>query len=213
LGIFEERAASRKGTVEATKIDGRRARGLRTREAIVTALMDLIATGDVAPTAQRIADRAGVSVRSVYQHFTDVEGLYADASARTYDRALSMSRDVDPQWDRERRIEEFVASRSAVLEALTPFNRASRLIEPQSDAVRRNRQLLQRQSRDRIALAFAPELSKLDGSARANLLNILDVLASWAAWDHLRSAGLSARAARQLMRSAITTQLATVDGA
>lgn len=199
--------------MEATKIDGRRARGLRTREAIVTALMDLIATGDVAPTAQRVADRAGVSVRSVYQHFTDVEGLYADASARTYDWALSMSRDVDPQWDRKRRIEEFVASRSAVLEALTPFNRASRLIEPQSDAVRRNRQVLQRQSRDRIALAFAPELSKLEGSARANLLNILDVLASWAAWDHLRSAGLSARTARQVMQSAITAQLATVDGA
>lgn len=194
--------------MKATKIDGRRARGLRTRDAIVSALMDLIAAGDVAPTAQRIADRAGVSVRSVYQHFTDVEGLYADASARTYDWVLAMSRDIDPSWDRERRIDEFVSSRSAVLEALTPFNRASRLIEPQSEAIRRNRQVLQRQSRERIALAFAPELSKLEGSARANLLNILDVLASWAAWDHLRSTGLSVRTARQVLRSGITTQLA-----
>lgn len=197
--------------MKATKIDGRRARGQRTRDAIVTALMDLIAKGDVAPTAQRIADRAGVSVRSVYQHFTDVEGLYADASARTYDWALAMSRDVDPNWDRERRIEEFVASRSAMLEALTPFNRASRLIEPHSEAIRRNRQVMQRQSRERIALAFAPELAKLEGSARANLLNILDVLASWAGWDHLRNTGLSVRTTRQVMRSAITTQLAAAD--
>ncbi len=197
--------------MNATKIDGRRARGLRTRDAIVSALMDLIATGDVAPTAQRIADRAGVSVRSVYQHFTDVEGLYADASARTYDWVLTMSRNVDPKWDRDRRIEEFVASRSAVLEALTPFNRASRLIEPHSEAIRRNRRVMQRQSRERIALAFAPELSRLEGSARANLLNVLDVLASWPAWDHMRNTGLSVRTARQVMRSAITTQLATFD--
>jgi len=197
--------------VKATKIDGRRARGLRTRDAIVTALMDLIGAGDVAPTAQRIADRAGVSVRSVYQHFTDVEGLYADASARTFDWVMTMSRDIDPAWDRERRIEEYVASRSAVLEALTPFNRASRLIEPQSEAIRRNRQVMQRQSRERLALAFAPELGRLEGSARANLLNILDLLASWPAWDHLRSTGLSVRTARQVLRSAITTQLSTVD--
>lgn len=197
--------------MKATKIDGRRARGLRTRDAIVTALMDLIGAGDVAPTAQRIADRAGVSVRSVYQHFTDVEGLYADASARTFDWVMTMSRDIDPAWDRERRIEEYVASRSAVLEALTPFNRASRLIEPQSEAIRRNRQVMQRQSRERLALAFAPELGRLEGSARANLLNILDLLASWPAWDHLRSTGLSVRTARQVLRSAITTQLSTVD--
>ena len=75
-------SAEREGMVvgEGTKVDGRRARGIRTRDAIVSALIDLIAGGDIAPTAQRIADRAGVSVRSVYQHFTDVEGLYADAS-------------------------------------------------------------------------------------------------------------------------------------
>ncbi|MHB1584765.1 MAG: TetR/AcrR family transcriptional regulator [Acidimicrobiales bacterium] len=197
--------------MKATKIDGRRARGLRTRDAIVTALIDLITTGDIAPTAQRIADRAGVSVRSVYQHFTDVEGLYADASARTFDWVLSMSRDIDPAWDRERRVEEYVAARSAVLEALTPFNRASRLIEPQSEAIRRNRQVMQRQSRERLALAFSPELGKLEGSARANLLNILDVFASWPAWDHLRNTGLSVRTARQVLRSAITTQLSTAD--
>lgn len=197
--------------MKATKIDGRRARGLRTRDAIVTALMDLITNGDVAPTAQRIADRAGVSVRSVYQHFTDVEGLYADASARTFDWVLSMSRDIDPAWDRERRVEEYVAARSAVLEALTPFNRASRLIEPQSEAIRRNRQVMQRQSRERLALAFAPELGRLEGSSRANLLNILDVLASWPAWEHLRNVGLSVRTARQVLRSAITTQLSTAD--
>jgi TetR/AcrR family transcriptional regulator of autoinduction and epiphytic fitness len=197
--------------VKATKIDGRRARGLRTRDAIVTSLMDLIGAGDVAPTAQRIADRAGVSVRSVYQHFTDVEGLYADASARTFDWVMTMSRDIDPAWDRERRVEEYVASRSAVLEALTPFNRASRLIEPQSEAIRRNRQVMQRQSRGRLALAFAPELGRLEGSARANLLNILDLVASWPAWDHLRSTGLSVRTARQVLRSAITTQLSIAD--
>ena len=70
------------GTMD--KVDGRRARGLRTRDAIVSALLELIAEGDIAPTAQRIADRARVSVRSVYQHFVDVEGLYAHGAEKMF---------------------------------------------------------------------------------------------------------------------------------
>ena len=58
--------------IDAEKLDGRRARSLRTRDAIVTALLDLVASGDVAPTAQRVADQAGASVPSVHPPFAHV---------------------------------------------------------------------------------------------------------------------------------------------
>ena len=193
--------------MEATKVDGRRARGLRTRDAIVSALMELIAAGDIAPTAQRIADRAAVSVRSVYQHFTDVEGLYADAAARTYNWVLSMTAEIDPTRPLGQRTETFTNSRSAILEAITPFNRASRLLEPTSEAIERNRLVLQKEGRDRLEAAFGPELSRLPPVDRANLLGALDVLTSWAAWEHLRSSGASVRGARQVMRSGMTALL------
>jgi AcrR family transcriptional regulator len=194
--------------VEATKVDGRRARGLRTRDAIVSALMELIASGDIAPTAQRIADRAGVSVRSVYQHFTDVEGLYADAATRTYEWVLTMTAEIDPAWPLEQRIETFTNSRSTILEAITPFNRASRLVEPTSASIERNRLVLQKEGRERLDAAFAPELSRLTPSGRANLLGALDVLSSWSAWEHLRSSGASVRGARQVMRAGMVALLA-----
>ena len=194
--------------VEGGKVDGRRARGIRTRDAIVSALMDLIAGGDIAPTAQRIADRAGVSVRSVYQHFTDVEGLYADASSRTFDWVLSVSKDIDPTWPIDRRIDEFAAARATILEMLTPFSRAARLIEPTSAAIRQNRTVMQRWAKDRIARIFASELAALEAPARATLLAALDTLSSAEAWEHLRTSGHSVKSARQVVRTGITALLA-----
>lgn len=196
--------------VEGGKVDGRRARGIRTRDAIVTALMDLIAGGDIAPTAQRIADRAGVSVRSVYQHFTDVEGLYADASSRTFDWVLSVSKEIDPAWPLKRRVEEFAVTRASTLEMLTPFSRAARLIEPNSAAIRQNRLVMQRWGRDRIAHIFAAELGQLEGQARSSLLAAMDTMSSAEGWEHLRTSGHSVKSARQIMRTGIAALLASI---
>ena len=197
--------------VEVSKIDGRRARGIRTRDAIVNALMDLIAGGDIAPTAQRIADRAGVSVRSVYQHFTYVEGLYADAAARSFDWVRSASPDVDPSWPLERRVDEFTESRASTLEMLTPFSRAARIIEPTSTTISENRQAMQKWGRDRAAKVFGPELSRVEGADRACLLGALDTISSAEAWEHLRTSGHSVKSARQVMRAGIIALLASVD--
>ena len=63
-------------------IDGRTARSQRTRSAIVAACIELVEEGDLRPTAPRVAERAGVSVRSVFQHFDDLEGLFAAVGDR-----------------------------------------------------------------------------------------------------------------------------------
>lgn len=191
------------------KIDGRRARGLRTRDAIISALLDLIAGGDVAPTAQRIADRAGVSVRSVYQHFADVEGLYADAAARTYEWVRETAKDVDPALGVEERVDAFVENRSSTLEALLAFHRAVRLMEPTSDRVRNYRLAMEKWEKDRVGKVFAPELRAMDSPQRSAVLAGIDVLSSADSWDHLRRNGQSARAARQVLRSGILCLIKT----
>lgn len=192
------------------KIDGRRARGLRTREAIVTALIELIAAGDIAPTAQRIAERASVSVRSVYQHFTDVEGLYADAATRIFEWARSNAKDVDPDWPQQRRIDEFAANRTTTLEMLGPFSRASRLLEPTSTVMRESRLAMQRWAAERVATVFAQELERLDEPARSYLLATLDTMSSAAAWDHLRASGHTLRSGRLVVRAGLAALLASV---
>jgi TetR/AcrR family transcriptional regulator of autoinduction and epiphytic fitness len=189
--------------IEVERIDGRRARGLRTRDAIISALLDLVAGGDIAPTAQRIADRAGVSVRSVYQHFADVEGLYADAAERTYDWVRETTKPIDASAALPKRIEAYVEDRAGLHESLLSFHRSMRLIEPSSDRVRSYRQTMERWEKERIGKIFARELKAMETSTRSAVLAGIDALASADSWDHLRRNGQSARAARQTLRIGI----------
>jgi AcrR family transcriptional regulator len=197
---------------EVTKIDGRIARGRRTRAAIVTALLDLIAGGEVSPGAKQIAERANVSLRSVYQHFDDVEGLYEDASARIFDLVLSMSEEIDPDAPLEERVTAFAESRTAALEALAPFNRATRLLEQSSPTIRRNREAIRQWGRDRLSRIFAPELAKAPDQVRQPLVDAIDALSSSDAWEHLRTSGSTVEAGRQAIEVGTAAMLASVEG-
>ena len=75
-------AVSTLSLVAPDEVDGRIARGKRARTAIVDALLALIEAGELRPSAARIAERAGVSLRSVFQHFRDVESLFAAMADR-----------------------------------------------------------------------------------------------------------------------------------
>src|SRR6266542_3616203 len=50
----------------AVNVDGRTARAVRTRRAVVDALLELLAEGDLRPSGERIAERAGVSLRALW---------------------------------------------------------------------------------------------------------------------------------------------------
>src|SRR4051812_17979765 len=117
-------------------IDGRTARALRTREAIVDASVALVGEGDLRPTAPRIAERAGVSVRSVFQHFDDLEGLYAAVADEWLKRLGARPSPVDAALPIDQRVHEVVESRSRVLEAITPVRRAAAVHAPFSNEVR-----------------------------------------------------------------------------
>src|SRR5437763_14833951 len=103
----------------APAVDGRTARAHRTRTAVVDALLQLINDGDLRPTAPRIAERAGVSLRSVFQHFTDLEALYAAATQREIGIIADLVETLPSDGPLAGRIDAFVAQRSRVLEALT----------------------------------------------------------------------------------------------
>ena len=62
--------------------DGRLRRSERSRELIADALYELLAEGDIEPSAQKVADRAGVGIRTVFRLFSDMDALYATVNAR-----------------------------------------------------------------------------------------------------------------------------------
>lgn len=186
--------------------DGRVARGARTRESIVDALLSLLNEGNPSPGAREIAARADVSVRSVFQHFDDIEALYAELATRQEARIREFLAPVDPALPLSERVERIVDMRDAMFALIAPVRRSAAMHRSSrtSKAVRQNLMLLQRAQRNQIEATFPKEL---DGDER-RLLQI-DVWLSFETWDQFTSQhGLSRAATRGHLQSLLFSLLA-----
>lgn len=168
-------------------VDGRTARAQRTRAAIVDACVALVNAGDPRPTAPRIAEGAGVSVRSVFQHFDDLETLFAMVAERAVDGLADLVQPVDPSLPFPDRLARFVSQRADLLEALTPIRRAAAVHAPSSPAIRSRLEDGHALLRAELKAVFGPEISALPRSRRRPTLDMLDVAATWSSWDVLRT--------------------------
>lgn len=170
----------------AGQVDGRTLRSLRTREAIVDATIELLEAGDLRPTAPRVAERAAVSVRSVFQHFDDLETLHAAVAERLATRLVGLVLPVSPELPLADRLARFVHQRSVLLEAVTPIRRAADVHGPFSTEITARLRDGQAFLRAELERTFAPELAAA-GDDRAELLDALDACLSWATWDTIRA--------------------------
>jgi TetR/AcrR family transcriptional regulator, regulator of autoinduction and epiphytic fitness len=181
--------------------DGRLARSARTRVAIVDALRALNQEGDLRPTAPRIAERAGVSLRTIWQHFEDFEALLLEAGQRDFELVVRHVTPIDERLPLEDRIRLLVAQRAATFADLAPVWRAARLHEPFSAELRRSRDRLVRASRMHLQRLFAAELDALPTPVRRVTLDALQVATNFPAWDAMHSElGLSDAQASSTMR-------------
>lgn len=171
-------------------VDGRTARALRTREAIVDACISLVDEGDLRPTAPRIAEQAGVSVRSVFQHFDDLENLFAMVAERAVARVSQLVVTVDPALPFADRLDRFLRQRRTLLEAITPIRRAASVHAPGSREITSRLQAGHDFLRAEVAAAFAAEIDaagRAGGVADGVVLDELDTALSWPTWESLRT--------------------------
>jgi AcrR family transcriptional regulator len=164
-------------------------------------MLSLIEEGDPQPTAKRVAERAGVALRSVFHHFDDVESVLAAAARLQAQRHWHVVQPVAPGLPLAERIAEVVTQRSSLFERIAPARRAALLVEHDSPVIRawleEGRAMLRRQ----LVATFAPELA---GDGR-ELLAALEVSASWTTWESLRRRqGLSVNAARRVLARMLT---------
>ena len=199
LGV-EDEMAGLDHDIDIEPADGRAARSHRTRRAIIDAMRALHAEGDLRPTVPRIAERAGVSLRTVWQQFTDRESLLVEAVRRDREILRELVGRIEPDQPLADRVESFVAQRSRVLEEMTPTWRAARIHEPFSDALRHDRKWKTARGRAELEHVFAPELSQLPRTQRDQLADALHAVSIWAFWETLRTElGLSPLRARELL--------------
>jgi AcrR family transcriptional regulator len=191
---------------ESESSDGRERRSQRSRHAIVTALFELIGAGDPQPTAQRVAERAGVGLRSVFRHFADVESLYAELNEHVQAAALPLLRDPPDSGTLEQRALELVKHRSAFFEAISPYKRAGDVARHRSVFLQRQQARVVRELRERLLRAL-PEL----GRAPEPLVEALDAALSFEIWDRLRrEQKLSRERAAEAMKVVALSLLAAV---
>jgi AcrR family transcriptional regulator len=170
----------------ANRADGRSARAQRSREAVARAVLSLLDDGNLRPTRQEVADRAGVSLRLVHLHFREREQLYAAAARLQNERISAGIAEVPRSGSFAARLKAFVRARAEVLEAITPVRRAASLEEPFSDYLRQTIGAWRRLKRDQVGQIFAPELRRLRGRRRTDIETAAACAASWSAWDELR---------------------------
>jgi TetR/AcrR family transcriptional regulator of autoinduction and epiphytic fitness len=174
-------------------VDGRAARAARNRQAIVDALVDLVAERQSLPTAREVAERAGVAPRSLFHHFGDVESLIACAAETQAARHWVLLEPPDPCQPLLRRLEDAVARRAELFERIGPIRRVA-VRHEQESGVLGTRLAASRAALDRhLRQVLSPEVLAL-GRAQAEALM---ALGSWETWETLRRhRRLSVRGAR-----------------
>ena len=194
---------------QLARLDGRLARSARTRHAVVDALLDLLGEGDLRPTAARIAERAGVSLRIVFHHFDDLEAIYSELADRQAERVKPLTVPISIGLSFSRRVAEFSAQRGRLLETLSPVRRAAVLMEPFRPALAKRLKHARDLMRAASIAAFKPELSRLAADEKRATVAALDVATSWVAWEQMRRhQGLSETEARTVMATTIRALLA-----
>ena len=175
--------ADLKAVPSTPRVDGRVARGARNRDRIVDAAIQLVRAGEVQPTAERIAEEAGVGVRSVFRHFDDLDGLFRVITERVEAEIAPLADSSPIDGDLEFRIEELVHRRAKVYERVAPFRRSARVHRNKSTAIRVGHRHLDKWHRWQLEETLAEELRR----APSELIEVLDALASFEAWDRLRT--------------------------
>ncbi len=184
LGEGEE---SDRGVIdESEPIDGRRLRSARSRDAVVDALLAMYQEGIRRPGAAQIAERAGVSERSVFRHFDDLDALVEATAERMFERMAHLFTPLVAHGPRRARMRALVEHRLASHDAAAPVLRAAVIVEPVSSRLQSMFASRRRLLSVQVERQFAVELRRRDEADRAELTHALSGVLSLEFIEHLR---------------------------
>ena len=191
--------------------DGRRLRRDRNREAVVRALLSLYNEGNLNPSTEEIALRSGVSARSLFRYFDDVDDLCEAAiEQQQLDVRHLLPLDVDADRPFAERVAALERQRGELFETIESVATVSRLRAPfqlvVADRLTQGRAFLRQQ----LATLFAAELAALPADTAAARLAAADIATSFEAWRLLRDdQRLTRPKAAAAMADAVTVLLST----
>lgn len=189
-------------------LDGRSARRVRNRERVVDALLDAIEAGEPSPTIRELAERSGVSERSVFRYFGDMEEVLSEAADRAMRRyeQYAVIPDIG-EGDLDHRIGALIESRIRLWVKSGPVAAAARRRSLRSPALQVGFDLARRWSREQLREHFAPELARLAEGDVELVLSLLEVTTAFESFRLHVEEGIDADELRRRWRYAIVALL------
>ncbi len=184
--------------------DGRLKRSVATRKKILQALTALTYEGVLSPTAEQVAMRADVGLRTVFRHFDDMDSLYREINTdlELKVQPLLKIRLSGSTW--QERVLQSIEIRSDFYESTAAMYLASQVHRHESAFLTQNLMDSARQQRDLLQRLLPAAVAK-----NSTLLNALDLVLSFETWIRLRrEQGLALAHARDVMRLAVMALLA-----
>ena len=161
--------------------DGRRQRSERNRQKIVTAMFELVREGDFDPSVAKVAERAGVGLRTVFRHFDEVDTLYREMSAQMEARILPEIQKplTAPNWPG--RVKELMNRRTRIFDDIMPVRICARARRFRSDFLMADHMRFVSYETSALALALPPEVLENEPLKAA-----FDIALSFDTWRRLR---------------------------
>lgn len=189
----------RMATSSRLMTDGRILRSERSRTAIVQAMLELIGEGSLSPTAQQVAERADVGVRTVFRHFSDMETLFSTMNDRIKADVDSLFVEKVQTGPYEDRVSDLIERRMEIFGMLAPYIRSSTLQRWRSAFLQEEHERTIRTLR-RDLRRWLPEIESLP----TEVADALELILSFEALNRLRvDQKLGARRTTAVLRRSI----------
>lgn len=184
--------------------DGRRERSRSSRSKIIAAMLDLVGNGDVAPSAARVAEVAGVGLRSVFRHFDDMDELYREMGDVIEARVLPIILQAPSGATWKEKLFDIADRRAQVFETILPYRISANLKRFQSPYLMQDYRRMLRLESETIEAHLPPAVKDDVVAARG-----LNVILSFQTWRLLRhDQDLPVDDAKAVVRRLLTDALA-----
>ena len=152
--------------------DGRRLRSLTSQNIIVDAMIILVQRGILEPTAQQVADEAGIGIRTVFRQVQDKENLFSkmDEKVRA-DLQEILDRAAHPQGNLKERIEGLIELEAEIFEKNLQFLRATLANKWKYNTLQKNYERNQRNIKS-LLYTWIPEFKNLSESKQILLTSV-----------------------------------------
>ena len=189
----------------APSSDGRRQRSERSQTATIDAALSLMDEGTLVPTAQQIADRAGVGIRSFFRHFADMDSLFLAADDMLLSSYEALFEVDDRTGALASRVARAVDLYGNAFDKLRPIILCTQAQLWRSPKIRENYAWHQKRLRKELEL-WLPEVSAMPKDLR----EALHAVASFDMWHRLREhQGLSPKASTDIISSLVMDLIAS----